>query len=341
MVVGFGIAGATLSYELIKLGHNVTVMDKLDPNSSSQVAAGLISPIVPKGVLPTWRYQHLFPGMFEYYRKLEKELNAQFLEEYDTIQIHPNIETADFWNKRANDSELAEILSSVSHSKLNHIQSQFGYSAVKSTGRLNFVLLINELRHFVHKNGDFVNQGLDFANFKIMNNSQICLNNIKYDSVIFCEGIGVLSNPYFKHLFFNPTAGDILELHIPGLNENHIIKGKKWLIPTGNQVFLAGSTYHRTDLTSAARKEDEDLIVNELRKIIEIPITVLSHKKAIRPTVVDRRPYVGRHPDYKNLWILNGLGSKGGSLCSLFAPELALQVSGLIHENIVTSFRPQ
>jgi glycine/D-amino acid oxidase-like deaminating enzyme len=31
----------------------------------------------------------------------------------------------------------------------------------------------------------------------------------------------------------------------------------------------------------------------------------------IRPTVVDRRPLVGKHPKYNNLFVLNGLGTRG------------------------------
>lgn len=31
----------------------------------------------------------------------------------------------------------------------------------------------------------------------------------------------------------------------------------------------------------------------------------------IRPTVVDRRPLVGGHPEHQNMYVLNGFGSRG------------------------------
>ena len=34
----------------------------------------------------------------------------------------------------------------------------------------------------------------------------------------------------------------------------------------------------------------------------------------IRPTVLDRRPLIGQHPNLKNQYIFNGFGSKGVSL---------------------------
>ena len=46
----------------------------------------------------------------------------------------------------------------------------------------------------------------------------------------------------------------------------------------------------------------------------------LSDQRAgIRPTVVDRRPLVGQHPNHKNMHVLNGLGTRG----VLVAPSMA------------------
>lgn len=42
----------------------------------------------------------------------------------------------------------------------------------------------------------------------------------------------------------------------------------------------------------------------------------------IRPTVKDRRPLVGVHPKYKNLFILNGLGTHGALLAPYTATSL-------------------
>ena len=38
---------------------------------------------------------------------------------------------------------------------------------------------------------------------------------------------------------------------------------------------------------------------------------VLEHKAGIRPTVSDRRPLAGLHPNFNNVYIFNGLGTKG------------------------------
>ena len=54
-IVGFGIAGALLARELLARGVRVTANDVADPESSSLVAAGMITPITGKRLKPTWR----------------------------------------------------------------------------------------------------------------------------------------------------------------------------------------------------------------------------------------------------------------------------------------------
>ena len=51
-------------------------------------------------------------------------------------------------------------------------------------------------------------------------------------------------------------------------------------------------------------------------------------QRGVRPTVKDRRPLIGTHPTYKNLHILNGLGTRGVML----APAMALDLFDCIEK---------
>ncbi len=53
-----------------------------------------------------------------------------------------------------------------------------------------------------------------------------------------------------------------------------------------------------------------------------MPYNILETKVAIRPTIRDRTPVVGRHPVINNLFILNGMGTKGASLSLYYAQKL-------------------
>ena len=57
---------------------------------------------------------------------------------------------------------------------------------------------------------------------------------------------------------------------------------------------------------------------------------ILEQKAAFRPTIQDRRPVVGFHPEFSSIGILNGLGTKG----VLLVPYCATQFSDMIMNNI-------
>jgi glycine/D-amino acid oxidase-like deaminating enzyme len=64
-------------------------------------------------------------------------------------------------------------------------------------------------------------------------------------------------------------------------------------------------------------------IEQTLQKWLRVNFQILDHRAAIRPANLERRPFVGLHPHYPSLGILNGMGTKGCSLAPWFARELA------------------
>jgi glycine/D-amino acid oxidase-like deaminating enzyme len=63
-------------------------------------------------------------------------------------------------------------------------------------------------------------------------------------------------------------------------------------------------------------------LLTRLQDVLKIPFEVVEHRACLRPTIKDRRPLVGQHPQHKNLYILNGLGTKGASLAPYLVNEL-------------------
>ena len=52
-------------------------------------------------------------------------------------------------------------------------------------------------------------------------------------------------------------------------------------------------------------------LVKKLEKIIDRKYKVIDQVAGVRPTVPDRKPLVGKHPAYSNLFVCNGFGSRG------------------------------
>ena len=56
---------------------------------------------------------------------------------------------------------------------------------------------------------------------------------------------------------------------------------------------------------------------------------IIEHKASIRPSTIDRRPIIGSHPNYKNIYLLNGMGSRG----VLLAPTLSFWLYNHIYKS--------
>ena len=52
-------------------------------------------------------------------------------------------------------------------------------------------------------------------------------------------------------------------------------------------------------------------VEERIRKMISSEYEVIEHITQIRPTVMDRRPLIGTHPDHQNIHLLNGFGARG------------------------------
>ncbi|HRF78367.1 MAG TPA: FAD-dependent oxidoreductase, partial [Chitinophagales bacterium] len=76
------------------------------------------------------------------------------------------------------------------------------------------------------------------------------------------------------------------------------------------------------DLSNEPTQAAFEELDNGLKELLKIPYQVVAHKAAVRPTIKDRTPVVGRHPAIENMYTLNGLGTKGTSLAPYYAKQL-------------------
>ncbi len=57
--------------------------------------------------------------------------------------------------------------------------------------------------------------------------------------------------------------------------------------------------------------------------MLAAPFEIIGHVAGVRPAVKDRRPYIGASKKHSNLFIFNGLGTKGALLAPYWAEHLA------------------
>jgi glycine oxidase len=121
-----------------------------------------------------------------------------------------------------------------------------------------------------------------------------------------------------------------LMIKAPDLKIDFAIKSSVFVIPLGNDLYRIGATYERENITNTPTQKAKEELLDKLKRFINCDFEVVEHYAGIRPTVKDRRPLIGRHIEHKNLYILNGLGSRG----VMIAPYVAEKLFKFVENNI-------
>jgi glycine oxidase len=123
---------------------------------------------------------------------------------------------------------------------------------------------------------------------------------------------------------FKPTKGQILTVKTDGsLTADRIYNQQFLLFPTEEKdVFKLGATYEWDVLNEIPTKKSTEELLAKAEKVLNVKFEVLEERAAIRPTVIDRRPVIGVHPEHENLLLFNGMGTKGVMIAPYFAKHL-------------------
>ncbi len=119
------------------------------------------------------------------------------------------------------------------------------------------------------------------------------------------------------------AKGETLPLSIPDLDSEAIYHFGKWLVPIGNGCFRFGATYEWDDLASHPTKKGQALLLETLNRFLTVPYTILDHQAAVRCLVPDLKPLIGIHPQFSQVGLFSGFGSRGVMMCPYFERQFA------------------
>ena len=161
----------------------------------------------------------------------------------------------------------------------------------------------------------------DYDALEVLGNS-IRYKNVEARHIIFAEGFGMHANPFFKHLPLDGTKGELFIIKAPDLDLDVIVNTSVFILPLGSDLYKVGATYNWKDKTDLPTEEGKQELVDRIKEIINCEFEIVSHFAGVRPTVRDRRPIVGTHPDNGSIHVLNGLGTRGVMLGPAMAKAL-------------------
>lgn len=320
LIVGGGVAGISLAFGFLKRNISIHLIDN-GKNVSSAVAAGLINPLVFRRMTRSWRVDELLPYAANFYRDLENQMATSFFHAITIRRLFASEQEHEFWLKRQNQEDFQAYMEELTDEDLNFPlpENTFGTGRVKQAYYVDTETFLTKSHSWLKQNDFLIQESFDFDQLDPVTSKY---KDEHYDYIIFCEGKDGKYNPYFSYLPLQQTKGEVLTLESHEITQSESLNRKCFLLPVGNHQFKVGSTYvWNTDDTSITA-EGKATILEHLTSITSLPYRVLEQRAGVRPTVLDRRPLLGKHPEFPHLVIANGLGTKGYMLAPLIMEEV-------------------
>ena len=323
LIVGQGIAGTSLAWNLLDRQKKVLVVGSQNMPSSSKVAAGIFNPLTGKKLVKTWMADNLFPYAAEFYGNLEKKLDAKFVHQVPLYRPYRSIEEQNNYLAQTADPAIARYVSETTDPDLplSYIENPYGGLKVIQSGWIDLPLLLEKSRIFFENLGVYVEDLFSTDDVTFFEGS-VKWKDFTFDKVVLCQGAEALNNSFFNWLPFSPVKGQIMEVELENIFKSYIVNQGIFILPISEKRGRVGATYSWDPLDWNVTEEATEELKGKLNTLLNIPFKISRQQAGLRPSVKDRRPLVGVHPDHSNLVIFNGLGTKGVTLGPYFANNL-------------------
>ncbi|WP_425352918.1 FAD-dependent 5-carboxymethylaminomethyl-2-thiouridine(34) oxidoreductase MnmC [Allofrancisella frigidaquae] len=372
-IIGAGLAGCSLAYELTKISDfDVTLFDKNSQiaNDASGNFAGILAPYLTSDNNYSDQFHTLgYKFLLEFVNSYKEELEIcnkgvlQILSDEKEQKRYEKI-----FNKRNIPSNLAKILSANQLSEFIDIntsnQAVYYPNALSLVPKsicqlwlkLSNAKLILDTELVDIKKFDSNGWLLEFDNF-----------NEKFDIVIFAGGYELFKKiSYLQKIPVYPSQGQLTVIN-KAFDIKNTIKDKGYIIPNyKNNLQVIGATFRENnDITAEVRDSDDEYNLFQIKHMLpglsKADINIVDSRVATRCVTADHLPLVGRLVDYdkfeqgfykplskgypkskmpqveyeNGLYLSSGFGSKG--LCSSLLAAKVITCQIINQPNVVSN----
>ncbi|MCH2200516.1 MAG: FAD-dependent oxidoreductase [Fuerstiella sp.] len=320
LIVGQGLAGTTLAWILLEAGQSVVLVDRGESATASRISAGLVTPWTGRRMTQSDDYEKYWYAAVRFYRSIENRLKQRLFTERPMVRVFVNrSEESTFQERRA--SPAGGSLKSWS-GKLQSNRRLYTGCIMQPAGRLDVQRYLQTSVDYFSARGQWFQLDLEIPDGLLLMSDHIEAPKLGLTAkrIIFCQG--VTENPWFEGIPNNASRGDIINVQLDDYVMQDVVHHSVWLVPEPDGSVTAGSTYDWNFVDKAPTAEGRRQILKSMSRFIDGNIRVNRHTAAVRPTMKDYCPVIGRHAVHNPLHIFNGLGSRG----VLTAPRLAQQL---------------
>lgn len=325
IIVGAGLSGTCLAYRLEKAGKSFLVFDD-ESQEASKVAGGFMNPVILKRFTLAWKADEQLHTAYGFYREMEEALKKTFLGPLEVYRRFSSIEEQNNWFAAADKPRLAPYLDTKLVPQVNrHIPGKYSFGRVLGTSRIDPRNLLESYSEHLLRKGWLRKETFEHEEL-LITASGVQYKDTGAKNVIFCEGFGLRQNPFFNYLPLRGNKGEYIIIKAPGLDLEVGVKSSIFIFPAGEDLYAVGATYSNTDKTPEPTASAREELVEKLKDLIKVDFEVVDQVAGLRPSTIDRRPMVGRHPEHVNIYTCNGFGSRG----ILIAPGISKELLDFI-----------
>ena len=304
IIVGDGYAALFFAHQLIKNNKSFYLFSE-GKKSASMVSAGIINPAVLKRFTTFWLAQEQIDSLKKTLSEIEGYTHKNYLIEKPILRVFHDEKEKELWLKKSNEISFL----SNDFIKINSIKNPFGCGKVNHSARLNVRDFFTDLMNYLEQNSHLIKEKFDY---NLVNTENSTYKDIQFKNIIFAEGMAVKENPYFSEIPVEANKGHHLEVKLSEkIEDDFTIKKKHFIFPLNENTYYYGGTYDREQTHHKIDNSAVEKLTNALAEFYPNDFEVTQVKFGFRPTVKDRRPIVGNHPEFKNLYVFNGLGARG------------------------------
>jgi glycine/D-amino acid oxidase-like deaminating enzyme len=320
LIVGGGLSGICLAYQLENRGIDYIIIDQ-GVNKSSAIAAGMINPMVFRKMVKTWRGDDLLPYLKSFYKEAEKKTGERFFFPRKIRRVFSTEDERNYWEERLKDIEYNEYIHDFEATEPipDYVINKHGNGWVKSPG------YIDAKRFMKVNHAYFLSKGklrIENFNYQELDADKKTYKDESFNVVIFAEGFRGKYNPFFGYLPLQQTKGEVLTVRSDDFRKDEILNRKCFVLPLEGGDFKLGATFSwdKTDTSPTVQAKEE--LLAQYEQLSTASLKIIEQEGGIRPTVVDRRPLIGEHPERPGLYVFNGMGTKGYMLAPYFSEHL-------------------
>lgn len=308
LIVGQGLAGTMLGWELERAGISFAILDDGHATSATAVAAGIINPVTGRRLVKSWKYETQFSVARASYQAMGAALNEAIWHDVRIRREFVDERERATGSDPKRQAELSAYLESA---------DERGWW-LRMAGRVDLPRLLSGMRERWRLGGKMRTESV-----KLTHEIE------RHALVVDCRGVAGTDEAPFRFVPWEYSKGEVVELAVDGLEPGVVLNRRIWVMPMGAGKALAGATHEPGLRDVTPTRNGLGFIADAVGVILPgVTYEITGHRAGVRVNLPDKRPVAGRHPSRSSLGLVNGLGAKGG----LWAPALARAwVEHLVH----------